>query len=387
MTRIFIIADDLTGAAEIGGIAFRHGLSAIIHHTGGNPSGTFPTAHADAIIIDSDTRHLPPAEAAIKVQSILQEINPADFDLIYKKTDSMLRGPVAAELIAAMNTLSFETALFIPQNPSRKRTIEAGHYFINGIPLHQSPVAIDVGSVPDTADVRLLLDPAGSLDIQCAMPGQSPLSKGITIGNASSAAHIAQWTTHRNPNTLLAGGADFFTALLKSLGPNPLAPPKHIPEAKHTLTIFGSASVPSRTFVASLCDKGLSICDVPTDPAALPASHDQLLAQLRSTGRAYLAARGAVDATRAMQIRQHKAELIARLLSAAKIDLLLIEGGATAAAIIQRLGWMSFDILAESAPGIVALRPIGRSSPVLILKPGTYPWPPDLLPTTGTPRS
>ena len=51
---------------------------------------------------------------------------------------------------------------------------------------------------------------------------------------------------------------------------------------------------------------------------------------------------------------------------------LMIEGGATAYAIIQRLGWNSFSIERELAPGVVTIQ---YKQTLITLKPGSYPWP------------
>ena len=55
---IGVIADDLTGAAEIGAVGLRHGLRAEVVVTGA------PSGHADLVCLDTDSRSCPPAEAA-----------------------------------------------------------------------------------------------------------------------------------------------------------------------------------------------------------------------------------------------------------------------------------------------------------------------------------
>lgn len=75
----------------------------------------------------------------------------------------------------------------------------------------------------------------------------------------------------------------------------------------------------------------------------------------------------------------HKAELLrSALVATAQIILaktavktVACEGGATAAALCDRLGWQQFVIEAEIAPGIVTLRS-PPSAPRLIIKPGSY---------------
>jgi D-threonate/D-erythronate kinase len=378
MKRILVIADDLTGAAEIGGIAAAHGLSATIQR------GFFGKPNTDALVIDTDTRHLSGEEAAHNLESILKSIEAADFDLIYKKTDSMLRGPVAAELFAVMSSLHFDRAIFVPQNPSRGRIIQNGQYLIDGQPLHHSPVAADVEYPPTTCDVIRLLDPSQKREVHCIAPHQSAPPSGITIGAAANAAEIQHWALQRNPQTLPAGSADFFSALLQSLNLPAIAPKPFAPTPRGAMFIFGSASTPSRDYVQKLAAAGAVICEMPIDPPALSLALHQVLVQFQATGHAFIAARSPVLPERAAQIRMATAELVAALLPIVSINTLFIEGGATASAIVQRLRWDTFQVESPLAPGIVALRPAVESSPVLALKPGTYPWPPGLLPAIST---
>ena len=51
---------------------------------------------------------------------------------------------------------------------------------------------------------------------------------------------------------------------------------------------------------------------------------------------------------------------------------LVIEGGATAWATLQALGWTAFTVTAQLAPGIVQMR--ATNGTLVTLKPGSYPW-------------
>jgi uncharacterized protein YgbK (DUF1537 family) len=381
LKRILVIADDLTGAAEIGGIAVSHGLSAEIQ------TGDFRGPEADVLIIDTNSRPLPPTAAARRVKECLQAIDPGQFDLIYKKTDSMLRGPMAAELTAILESCRIERAIFVPQNPSRGRSIRQGNYHIEGVPLDLSPVGVDVEHPATTANVYDLLDPDRTFDVYCASPDEGVPDHRIVLGEAASSSDVRHWTKQLNPSTLPAGGADFFAAVLQSCGVSQ-APTKPFAASGNTMTIFGSASIISRTYVSKLIAAGATICDMPAilfDASththdALPAWQNTILSQLNSCEYAFVAVRHPVDPTRAQRVRQTIAELLAHTLSSTAIGVLFIEGGATAAAFTQRMGWTRLLVECQIAIGIVALRPVAPSAPVIVLKPGTYPWPVGLLP-------
>ncbi|MEW5957849.1 MAG: four-carbon acid sugar kinase family protein, partial [Chloroflexota bacterium] len=119
---IVVLADDLTGAAEIGGIAFRYGLAAEIQTV------FDPAAGADLIAVDTDTRGYSAGEAAPRVAAVAEQCRRAGVEQVFKKVDSVLRGPVLAELATLLETLGRERALLAPANPSLGRTIEQGQY-------------------------------------------------------------------------------------------------------------------------------------------------------------------------------------------------------------------------------------------------------------------
>jgi uncharacterized protein YgbK (DUF1537 family) len=286
----------------------------------------------------------------------------------------MLRGPVAAEISAIMESLKFDRALLIPQNPSRKRVIEKGQYLIDGVPLHLSPVAVDPQHSPHTSNVRELFDPDEN-DVRCAEPGEAATAK-VTIGGATNQAEIQEWTARRDPQTLLAGGADFFAATLRSIGLSRVDPRPINVSREAAIFVFGSASQPSRDFVDRLLASGYPVCNVSS--SAISEVRRELLDQYEFAGRAFVAARAEVSPRNSERIRETIATLIATVVNDAEVKTLFIEGGATASAIINALGWKLLSVEGELSTGIVSLRPAEHQLPAIVLKPGTYPWPPGI---------
>ena len=134
---IGVIADDLTGAAELGAIGWRHGLRAEIVRSG-KPGGT-----ADLVCVDTDSRACEPDVAAKRAAGAAKLLRAAGAKWIYKKVDSVLRGQVTAEVEAVMKQLKLTRALLLPANPSLGRTIRGGEYFLHGKPLHKTEFAHD----------------------------------------------------------------------------------------------------------------------------------------------------------------------------------------------------------------------------------------------------
>ena len=74
----------------------------------------------------------------------------------------------------------------------------------------------------------------------------------------------------------------------------------------------------------------------------------------------------------AVHLRTVMAEMAQRLVSRHCPDHLIIEGGATAWATLQALGWTDFQIRRQIAPGVVQMS--ATNGTLVTLKPGSYSW-------------
>ena len=68
---IAVLADDFTGAAEIGGIGYRNGLKTFVQT---EPSA--PPNDTELLVIARDLRSMPPVAAADEVMRLLKKLRP-----------------------------------------------------------------------------------------------------------------------------------------------------------------------------------------------------------------------------------------------------------------------------------------------------------------------
>ncbi len=328
-------------------------------------------------VVDTETRGLVPAEAAAVVLRLCPAVLPSQ---VFKKTDSVLRGPVRAEIEAAMLRSSARLCLLLPCNPSRGRTIRDGVYDVDGMPLAESQFRLDPTHPARTSGVLDLLGP-GELPTAFVAPGGALPAAGIVVGGAETTAEMADWARRLDETMLPAGAADFFAAVLEAQGREGRAPGSPGQEAAAPplpdgswLLVSGSRSEASHAALAALEARTLPVIRV---PATEPDGRWQAQAARALGG----AARGAIAIDRAAP-SEDPAVLLAALCGAAAVivtsrtpDVLLAEGGATAAALARRLGWRRFSVDGELAPGVVVLRPQAAPHLRFVVKPGSYPWP------------
>ena len=209
--KIIVIADDFTGAAEIGGIGLRNGLKVAIE------TKPIYSKENDIIVLATDTRSMDKREAALHISELTKELKKFNPLFIYKKIDSVLRGNVSEELVAQLQGCGKKRAIIVAANPVFKRIIKDGKYFIDDVPLNQTCFSIDSQYPIQTNDVLKLLKPVEGYPIVNLKPDDPLPEKGLIIGDVENLNDLHKWASKYSDDTLFAGAFGFFNSLLKSL--------------------------------------------------------------------------------------------------------------------------------------------------------------------------
>ncbi|MFZ5493935.1 MAG: four-carbon acid sugar kinase family protein [Verrucomicrobiota bacterium] len=347
---IVVLADDLTGAAELAAIAHRHGLPTEVQ------TSFHPGTDAAVVCLDTDTRLLSPAKAAAVAGAVAREVVAAKPDWIFRKCDSVLRGSVAAEARATAQAAGRCRIVVLPANPSRGRIVRDGVYFIGDRPLHETDFARDP------------FHPRRSSRLGDLLGNPAP---DMTAPDARTPADVLAQARALTPDTLPVGAADFFAALLDVRVPRRGRASSEDPAAGPVLLACGSALAwPGRVGAA----RGVPSFPLPHDCAAV-------INALKNHGRSMLGVGDGPETKDKVpeELSALMAESVARVLRATPLARLLIEGGATAAAVLHTLGWIRLAVTGASGD-VALLRPVGTGQPQVCLKPGSYAWPDSLWP-------
>lgn len=362
---IAVIADDFTGAAELGGIGFRYGLSVEIVLP---PLNT--TTKTGLLVIATDTRSMQEAAATETMETITREVNLLHPEWIYKKTDSVLRGHVIPEIKAHLKALGLKRALLIPANPALGRTISDGHYFLNGEPVHHSAFSIDPEFPITSSDLQDMLhtrqEPVTVKKLSDELP-----DKGIIVGEVASTSDLDAWVGRIEPATFLAGASGFFSALLKVQTPIAAAT---VPLAgSPSLFVSGSTFDKSRAAIRKIHAEGGPVSYMPVSATLFDAWCEEVVTMIKDRGKAIVAIKE--DARPANWLKDNMANMVQCVLERVRVEELTIEGGATAYAILQKAGLRTFFPVQELAQGVVRMRVQEAPSLYITVKPGSYPWP------------
>jgi len=358
---IIVLADDLTGAAEVGALAHDLGLRVVVVTK--VPRAPIDT---DVLVLDTNTRLDKLGRAAARVKSRADRLRTFPHSGVFKKTDSVLRGSVLTELSACAAAFGFSRALLIAGNPSLGRTIRAGRCYIDGQAIDQTPFARDPHHPARSADVLSLLQAARRSDVYYLKPKTPLPPRGLIVGENSCAADTSKWVLSVDKHTLPAGGADFFRAWLTSRITADPKPSSGVWPIGPALLLHGTTASPVGESAFSF--RGLRPPSPTRVSLALRQNHAVTVAPNPRTLN---------DSTAPAQIAKGFGELALALKDACVFRHLFIAGGATAATVLKALGWQRLSVVRVWAPGVVSLKPEDPAFTVT-LKPGSYPWPPEI---------
>jgi uncharacterized protein YgbK (DUF1537 family) len=139
--KIVIIADDLTGANDTGVQFAKQGLKTIVlMYVPAAPS----ELDEDVLVVDTQSRALSPTEAYQKVtETAFLFKNRDQFQTLYKKIDSTLRGNLGTEIDAIMDACGLELAIVAPAFPANGRMTVGGCHFLGNAPLEATEISRD----------------------------------------------------------------------------------------------------------------------------------------------------------------------------------------------------------------------------------------------------
>ena len=210
--RVLIIADDLTGALDTAGPFAQRGLATKVvaqplHCEADSVRG------AQIVAVNSASRHLPADAAAERVKQCARIFSDQAFDFVFKKIDSTLRGNVAAESMALLETSGRQTALIAPAFPQQGRTLKHGVVHVEGVPLAQTGFARDALSPPPLSPLTEVFAAVSSperVSSWCHGEDLPSVDGGVVIADTESEGEMAELFAKAAPHagqTLLVGSA------------------------------------------------------------------------------------------------------------------------------------------------------------------------------------
>jgi uncharacterized protein YgbK (DUF1537 family) len=380
------IADDFTGATDLANTLVKGGMTAV--QVIGVPTGPLP--EADAVIIALKSRTAPVGEAVAQSLAACEALLAAGAKQIFWKycstfdsTDQGNIGPVADALLKRLGS---GFALACPAFPTNGRTIYLGHLFVGNALLNESGMENHpLTPMTDANLVRVLgrqtdgavgLVPFNTVEQGAAATRQAMMRLGdqgrrYAIVDAVTDEHLLAIGEAAAQHALITGGSgvamglpeNFRRAgLLQARGDAASLPPMQGMAA----VVAGSCSR------ATLGQIGLARDHVPVleldalatpDAAALTAQAlDWVAGKLSADRPVVIAASAPPEKVAALQAKlgrdaagaliEAAMAAIAEGLIARGVGRLVVAGGETSGAVVQRLGVTALRIGPEIDPGV-----------------------------------
>ena len=399
------IADDFTGATDLASTLVRQGMRTV--QVIGVPD-TVPDA--DAVVVALKSRTAPVNDAVAWSLAACDKLLGAGAKQIFWKYcstfDSTSVGNIGPVADALMKRLDAGMAIFCPAFPTNGRTLFQGHLFVGSALLSESGMeqhpltpmtdanlvrvltaqtAHGVGLVPFTTVEQ------GAGAIRAALTRLSDQGRRCAIVDAVTDAHLLAIGEAVALHPLVTGGSGVAMGLPANFRATGLLPARDDaavlpPHTGHAAVLAGSCSR------ATLGQIGLARDHMPTleldalatpDAVALAAQAMAWMEGKLGAGPVLIAASAPPEKVVALQARlgrEAAGALIEAALAATAgalvergVRRLLVAGGETSGAVVQRLGVRSLRIGAEIDPGVPWTYAEGDGPPLhLALKSGNF---------------
>lgn len=413
--RILIVADDLTGGNACGALFAEAGLRTITV-TGTSPAGSVDLGGLlddfDAVVVNTDSRHLPPQQAGMVYSELIETAGAVD--LVACRIDTTLRGnvgPAAAAAIAARRRSLAGTdgpphqvlGLCVPAFPAAGRTTVQGRQLLGGRLLEHTELAHDVRSPMRTSVIEDVL--AAGTDLNSRLIGVATVLAGRDAVRIAVLDAIGEGTDVLIADALTTDHIDLVGSVIAEIshelaeasspdirdragladgerldwvtidpGPGSLALAQSRLPARTDgilLGISGSATEVTRAQLAAVADDPtITVLRAPLDEAGLPDAEATLdLIERTASARAIIVAtvletsdlRELTDAE-SEETTRRLALIASAVMSAIPVSGLYTTGGDVTATVMRELGAMGMEIDKEIVPLAVGGRLVGGSA-------------------------
>lgn len=413
---IGVVADDTTGANDIGIMFAKHGYATQIATW--QDGAALVDSSVDVIVIDTDSRLDAPALARQKVWGATRRLVDLGCTPLHKKTCSVFRGNIGVEFDAMLDAAGGQFAVVSLAFPKNGRQTQHGIHTVHGQRLEDTAFAHDPVHPTHQSDLVKILSaqtrrPVGLVDLATVRRGADTLRAALLAQRANGGYCIVD-ATEQSDLTVLAEAAHDFPILAGSSALAEELPkfwPRRTPRdplasrdfsAQRTvLTIAGSLTPQTKAQTAALIAAGVPAVTLDSRLIFTPAGRTRELERVIATARAELDAgrdtlvladqsASTVAATQALgaehgldQLAGSKsvsaalADITHSLLESTGLKRLVIAGGDTSGTICRRLGIRGNYVLQEIIPGVPSGLAFGREL-LIVLKSGSF-GPPDFL--------
>lgn len=379
--RLGCIADDLTGATDLGVTLAREGLSVV--QVNGVPDETLQLAPSEAIVVALKSRTNPAAEAVQWSLASLAWLQARGAERIYFKYcstfDSTPRGNIGPVADALLDALRERRTVATPAYPRNGRTVYKGNLFVGDVPLAESGMK-DHPLTPmrDSSLVRVLaaqtrrkvsLIPCEVMDAGAsAIRAKLEELSGFAILDAVRDEHLVAAGEACRDMKLTTGGAGLAMGIARALGVKTRSASALPRVAGAAVVLAGSCSQATLRQIAAFGGPAFRIqperIDVDAAVGFATQNGDHPLIYASAPPEGIVPGKG--------EAIEHAFRHIARELARKGVRKFVVAGGETSGAVVEALGVRALAIGPEIDPGVPWTVSQGGEPYLLALKSGNF---------------
>jgi uncharacterized protein YgbK (DUF1537 family) len=403
---IGVVADDVTGANDIGSMFAKRGYRADVYAYDHFESLYRP--EADVCIIDTNSRLDASQIAYDKVFAATKALMQAGCQQFHNKTCSVFRGNIGVEFDAMLDALEQDFAIVILGFPQNGRTTVDGVHYVRGVRLEESefrrdpvhPMTISnlvdilqsqtkrrVGAIHhgvieqgrlkeqletmrgdysyvilDVTDQAMLKTIASVVHEYPVLCGSSAIAEELpAYWNRRPRPHNIDVPRQQGQGVICAAG---------SLMPQTAAQIEYLRERSTPIFELDALALfdHQEQAIAQLADTIIARLNTGDDVVFHAPNDPQIFEQMHAEG----ASRGLARTDVSRMVSAAVAEVVAICVERCGLNRLLVAGGETSAAVCDRLGIYGVSVSKEIQPGLPLCISLTEPPLLLVLKSGSF---------------
>ncbi len=383
------IADDFTGASDAASFLQKAGMKTMLLN--GIPDTSVCVSAFDAVTVALKTRTEPVQNAVAHSMEVIRWMEQQGITNYYFKYcstfDSTKEGNIGPILDAALEYLGETYTILCPALPVNGRTVVNGNLYVNGVPLHESPMKTHPLTPMWDCRIKNLMEaqskyPCFELDSQALARDSIQNQLDQWAKEHEHFYVIPDYSNDKDGENIarlfcgckvLSGGSGILEHLER--------------RTEKGVVLAGSCSAATLNQIAVYQQAGHPSYKI--DPEALLAGKitmEDILQFIHSHPQDYVlvySSDAAENVKKAQNLGKEKIAAmledtmshIARTLVDEGYHHIIVAGGETSGAVVKKLGFQSFQVGKSVAPGVPLMTPIEAPDIRMVLKSGNFGQP------------
>lgn len=397
------IADDFTGASDAASFFVKGGMQTVLFNGVPGEDDELEACRAAVIALKTRTQDTGTAvSTTLQAARWLKEHGAKHLYVKYCSTfDSTPKGNIGPIMDALLETFEVPYSILCPALPVNGRVVKDGNLYVNGVPLHESPMRNHPLTPMWDSDIAKLMEPQSRYSCMKLSVKELENSAGYAEEKIREYADgherfyiIPDYEKDEDAKTIadrfgelpiLSGGSGILTELAKrDVSETGEEGQMETAVTGDGLLLAGSCSEMTRKQIAYAVGHGVAAMQMkPAELLSGTQTEDDFWNFMQENRGREILIYSSDEPKNVRQIQKEGKERVAELLEQTTASLakraveagytrIIVAGGETSGAVTKALNFDAYRIGESVAPGVPVMIPCNRKSVRLVLKSGNF---------------